>query len=74
MDLLGEAVTQLGCAALLVLALLVLAALPSTRRVLVRSLLAFAAVCATHGSMTNWWGVPVAYPGGMSGNLVAGCP
>lgn len=69
---LAEAATQLACATLLVLALWLLSPLSKPRRALVLSLLGMAAACATFGSMTNWWGLPARYSGGMSVNLVVG--
>ncbi|MCA2979529.1 MAG: hypothetical protein INH41_28445 [Myxococcaceae bacterium] len=68
----GEAVTQLACAAMLVEALWLLSSLPLPRRALVLALLATAAAGATYGYMTNWWGLPLRYSGGMSVNLVVG--
>lgn len=69
---LGELLCQLVCSMLLVLGLRLLEPVPRPRRLAIVGLLAAAATVGTYGVMTNWWGLPLRYSGGMSVNLVIG--
>jgi hypothetical protein len=67
-----EFVTQFGCAVILVVAVGLLSPLSSRKRLGVLALFGVGASLATYGVMTNWWGLPLLYSGGLSANLVAG--
>lgn len=69
---LQEVVSQLLCSVCLVIAALLLSPLPWRRVAGVVALFGIAAGVATYGVMTNWWGLPVRYSGGMCVNLAVG--
>jgi hypothetical protein len=67
-----EGLTQIGIAALLWLALIALRPLARRLKLRALALLALAGGLSSYGVMMNWWGLPMAYAGGMVLNLILG--
>lgn len=68
----GELLCQLVCSLALVLATVLLTPLPRRRRLALVAVFGLGTSVGTYGVMTNWWGLPLRYSGGMSANLVVG--